>query len=112
MNIKDKLGYDIKVKKVVYVFRMGWIGDSEGRTWAKELYSEAEFPTMEQAEFYREHHPDVFQDPWGQWRTKYNYGQIGIFTVEKELSSKDLSELVTYLSQKHTVKVRLPQENE
>lgn len=89
--IRDKDGYEIKVKRVVYVFRMGWIGDSEGRSWAKDLYAEAEFPTQELAELYRQHHPDVFQDPWGGWRTKYNYGQIGIFREEREIELTNLS---------------------
>lgn len=81
---RDKDGYELRTYRVVYVFRMGYIGDSEGRTWAKELYAEAKFPTMELAELHRQHHPDAFLDPWGQWRTKYPYGQIGIF-VEQEL---------------------------
>ena len=81
---RDEDGYELRTYRVVYVFRMGWIGDSEGRTWAKELYAEARFPTMEKAELHRQHHPDAFLDPWGQWRTKYPYGQIGIFT-EQEL---------------------------
>ena len=93
--ITDSLGYTIKVKKVVHIFRMGWIGDSEGRTWAKELYAESIFPTRELAELHRAHHPDAFQDPWGGWRTKYPNGQIGIFTEEREVSTEELSDLVT-----------------
>ena len=81
----DENGYELRTYRVVYVFRMGWIGDSEGRTWAKELYAEARFPTMAQAEVYRQHHPDVFQDPWGGWRTKYDNGKVGIFTEMEEL---------------------------
>jgi len=80
----DDQGYEIRCYRIVYYFRMGWIGDSEGRTWAPEFYAEAKFPLRELAELHRQHHPDCFKDPWGQWRTKYDCGQLGIFE-EKEL---------------------------
>ncbi len=83
MKRLDENGYELRTYRIVYVFRMGYIGDCEGRTWAKKLYAEAKFPTMELAELHREHHPDAFQDPWGQWRTKYSNGQIGIFTEQE-----------------------------
>ena len=82
MNM-DENGYEIRRYRVVWYFRMGWIGDSEGRTWDEKLYTEAKFPTKEAAELHREHHPDCFKDSWGQWRTKYEYGKIGIFRVEE-----------------------------
>lgn len=79
----DENGYELITRRVVYVFRLGFIGDQEGRTWSKDGMTEAKFPTMEQAEFYRKHHPDVFVDRWGQWRTKHSYGICGIFVVEE-----------------------------
>lgn len=79
----DADGYELRSYRVVYVFRMGYIGDSEGRTWAEKIYCEAKFPTMEKAITYREHHPDCFKDRWGGWRTKYDCGKIGIFREEE-----------------------------
>lgn len=79
----DKDGFELREYRVVYVLRIGTIGDSEGRTWSKELKSEAKFPTMEAALLHRDHHPDLFQAPWGAWRTKQDYGRVGIFKEEE-----------------------------
>jgi hypothetical protein len=94
MKFIDDRGFEIRFKRIVYAFRMGWIGDCEGRTWAKELYSEAEFPTMEAAELHREHHPDMFRDPWGGWRTKYSSGQSGIFVEERQVAVEEIAHLI------------------
>lgn len=83
----DENGYELITRRVVWVFRMGWIGDSEGRTWAKDLYAEARFPTRELAYLHMDHHPDVFKDPWGGYRTKYSNGQVGVFRIEEEVKT-------------------------
>lgn len=81
----DANGYELRTYRVVWYFRVGRMGDCEGRTWAKELVSEAPFQTREKAELHRAHHPDIFQDKWGQWRTKASYGMCGIFCENVEV---------------------------
>lgn len=81
----DEEGYQLITYRLVYVFRLGRIGDSEGRTWAKELKEETRFPSRQLAEKYRSTHPEVFQNEWGTWRTKYSYGRVGIFEVKEPI---------------------------
>lgn len=80
---QDPEGYEIRTYRVKWYFRIGTWGDSEGRTWAKELICNYAFPTKEAAELHRQHHPDCFQDPWGGWRHRKSYHHVGIFRVEE-----------------------------
>ena len=82
---RDDNGYELRAYRVVWAFRIGTIGDSVGRTWSKDIISEAKFPTYTAAALHREHHPDMTLDQWGQWRTKNIYGLSGIFRVEEEI---------------------------
>ncbi len=68
--------------RVDWVFMIGTIGDSEGRTWAKELVEEKRFATKAQAEAYRDVHPGLELSQWGSWKTKNSYGQFAIVRQE------------------------------
>lgn len=73
--MKDESGFTILRKRVEYVFELGWIGDSEGRTWAAELRESHVFPTMESAQAFRDTHPLVKSfDPRLGYRTTYDNG--------------------------------------
>lgn len=76
--VKDANGFETITKRVEYALQLGWIGDSEGRTWANELKEEHIFPTMEEAATARNSHPDIKMDNWGGFRTTYNNGQVRI----------------------------------
>lgn len=75
--------YQYKTYKVVWSFKIGSIGDSEGRSWSKDIIYQADFPTREAAEEHRAQHPDVYKSEWGSWRTKDSYGLCDIFYEER-----------------------------
>jgi len=87
--MKDSNGFEIIMERVEYVLQLGWIGDSEGRTWAKGLKEEHIFPTLEAAKAARDAHPDLMIDRWGSWRTKYDHGQVQI--LHRLVEIKELS---------------------
>jgi hypothetical protein len=68
--------------RVDWVFMIGTMGDSEGRTWAKELIEEKRFATKAQAEAYRDSHQDLKLSKWGSWETKNCYGLFAIVRQE------------------------------
>jgi hypothetical protein len=74
--------FEYRTYRVEWVFMIGTIGDSEGRTWAKELIEEKRFATKSEAEAYRDTHPDLELSNWGSWKTKNCYGQFAIVRQE------------------------------
>lgn len=76
--MKDSNGFEIVMNRVEYVLQLGWIGDSEGRTWAEKLKEEHVFPTMEEAKAASDAHPDIQPVGCSGWRTKYDNGQVQI----------------------------------
>lgn len=68
--------------RVEWVFMIGTIGDSEGRTWAKDLIEEKRFATKAEAEAYRDTHPDLELGRWGHWGTVDCYGLFAIVRQE------------------------------
>ena len=74
--------FEFVTRRVEWVFMIGTIGDSEGKTWAKELIEEKRFPTHAAATAYRDHHPDLELSSWGAWKTKNCYGQFAIVKNE------------------------------
>ena len=91
--MSDAPEYEVRCYRVVWSVKIGTIGDSEGRSWAKDLISQADFPTEEAAERHRDHHPDLFKDHWGEWRTKNCYGQFGIFREERPIADTHRAEV-------------------
>lgn len=93
--------------RVDWVFMIGTMGDSEGRTWAKELVEEKRFATKARAEAYRDSHPDLELGQGGSWKTKNCYGQFAIVRQEVPIDILALPEvkaLVEAASQlSHTV---------
>jgi hypothetical protein len=69
--------YEYELYCVVWEFRIGTIGDSDGRTWAKDLLVSERFPTKELAEAFRDNHPYLEKGRWG-WKTKNYYGKFAI----------------------------------
>lgn len=87
---RDPEGYELRHYKVVYYVELGWIGDSEGRTWAKELKESTPFPTMEAANAYADGHPDICREQYGWLRAKYDNGQAHIRRAEILLSAAEV----------------------
>jgi hypothetical protein len=80
--------YEHVTYRVEWVFKLGWIGDSEGRTWAKDLKEETVFPTQAEAQAYRDTHPDMVYDTvWKEWKAKHCYG---LWAIEKRLAQVDV----------------------
>ena len=80
--------YEHVTYRVEWVFKLGWIGDSEGRTWAKDMKEETVFPTQAEAQAYRDTHTDmVFDTVWKEWKAKHCYG---LWAIEKRLAQVDI----------------------
>jgi hypothetical protein len=80
--------YEHVTYRVEWVFKLGWIGDSEGRTWAKDMKEETVFPTQAEAQAYRDTHPDMdFDTVWKEWKAKHCYG---LWAIEKRLAKVDI----------------------
>jgi hypothetical protein len=79
--------YEHVTYRVEWVFKIGTIGDSEGRSWAKDLIEKKVFATQKQAEAYRDAHPDLELSQWGNWKTKHSYGLVDIVRREAPVST-------------------------
>lgn len=87
LDRKDE--YEIRCYRVVWYLELGWIGDSEGITWAKGLRYKEQFPTQEKAMQAMEDHPETVKDEWGQWRTTYGYGVARVRRIEEALGAAE-----------------------
>jgi hypothetical protein len=76
--MSDMPEWEHVIHRVEWVFMLGTMGDSEGRSWAQELIEERPFQTETQAKAYRDKHPDLELDRWGYWRAKSPYGMFRI----------------------------------
>ena len=89
--------YEHITYRVEWVFKIGTIGDSEGRTWAKDLIERTPFPTLDAAQAYRDAHPDLELSQWGRWKTKNCHGQFAILREEVRADAPELVALVEAL---------------
>lgn len=80
---RDKDGFELKIIRRVWWTRLGYIGDSEGRTWALELRYDKAWPTETAAKVDLANHPETKIDKWGGYRTIYDNGQCGVFYSEE-----------------------------
>lgn len=92
--MKDLKGFQIVHKRVEFVLEFGVWGDSEGRTWAKDLKSSEVFSTRKAAQDALEASEFTKLSPWGDWRTTYDYGHVRIRQREVDVSDEDLMTVI------------------
>lgn len=79
---RDDDGFEVRCYRVVWFFEIGTIGDSEGRTWAKDLKHQSAHASQKEAETAMADHPGTYQDKWGGWRAVDSYGLVRVRRAE------------------------------
>jgi hypothetical protein len=83
--------YEVKSYRVSWNLRLGWIGDSEGRTWAAEIKEDTPYPTKEAADAAMVAHPDTIQMPWGEWRGRYPHSKAAVIYTTREIPKGEIT---------------------